>query len=47
MTLQTGKRYACEKCGTESLVTKASDGTLKCCDQEMELLAPKKTASAD
>jgi hypothetical protein len=28
-------------------VTKASDGTLECCGQEMELLAPKKTASAD
>jgi hypothetical protein len=47
MTLQTGKRYACETCGTETLVTKPSEGTLSCCDRPMELLAPKKTASAD
>ena len=47
MPLQTGKRYSCEKCGTESLVTKPSDGTLECCGQEMEIQAPKKTASAD
>ena len=47
MTLQTGKRYACESCGTETLVTKPSEGTLSCCGKEMGLLEPKKTASAD
>jgi desulfoferrodoxin-like iron-binding protein len=45
--LQLGKRYACASCGTETLVTKPSDGELSCCGQPMELQAPKKTASAD
>jgi len=27
--LEVGKRYACEVCGTESLVTKPSDGTFE------------------
>lgn len=30
-----GKRYLCEKCGTELIVTKAGDGTVKCCGQPM------------
>jgi desulfoferrodoxin-like iron-binding protein len=45
--LEVGKRYACEVCGTESLVTKPSDGTLACCGQDMAQMAPKKAASAD
>ena len=45
--LQVGKRYKCEDCGTEALVTKPSEGVLACCDTEMGLVQPKKTASAD
>ncbi|HZT65088.1 MAG TPA: hypothetical protein VFA11_04795 [Acidimicrobiales bacterium] len=45
--MQIGKRYRCESCGTEVLVTKASDGQLSCCDSDMELVKPKQTASAD
>ena len=45
--LQVGKRYQCESCGTELLVTKPADGDLSCCDAPMELVKPKQTASAD
>lgn len=45
--LQLGKRYACESCGTTVLVTKPSDGSLTCCEAEMQLQQPKKTASSD
>ena len=45
--LQVGKRYKCEECGTEALVTKASQGDLSCCNVEMGLQQPKTTASAD
>ncbi|HEX5365529.1 MAG TPA: hypothetical protein VFW63_02545 [Acidimicrobiales bacterium] len=47
MALKVGKRYRCEQCGTEVLVTKPSPGDLVCCRGEMEQLQPKKTASAD
>lgn len=45
--LKVGKRYQCDGCGTEVLVTKATDTTLSCCTGEMHVLEPKKTASAD
>lgn len=45
--LQVGKRYRCDECGSEALVTKASQGGLTCCEAEMQLQQPKKTASAD
>ena len=34
---EVGKRYFCEKCGTEFIVTKAGDGKLTCCGQPMTL----------
>ncbi|MDY6916555.1 MAG: hypothetical protein SVP26_01215 [Chloroflexota bacterium] len=34
---QLGKRYFCEKCGSEFIVTKAGDGNLTCCGQQMTL----------
>jgi len=34
---QVGKRYMCTKCGSEFIVTKAGDGSLTCCNQEMQL----------
>jgi desulfoferrodoxin-like iron-binding protein len=45
--LQVGKRYRCEQCGTEVLVTKPGDGDLECCGASMALQQPKQTASAD
>lgn len=35
MASQAGKRYKCEKCGTEVLVTKAGTSDLTCCGQAM------------
>ena len=34
---EVGKRYFCEKCGTEFIVTKAGDGKITCCGQPMTL----------
>ncbi len=34
---EVGKRYSCEKCGTEFIVTKAGEGKLTCCSQPMTL----------
>ena len=34
---EVGKRYSCEKCGTEFIVTKAGEGKLTCCGQPMTL----------
>lgn len=45
--LQVGKRYKAETSGIEVLVTKKGEGQLTCDGEPMELLQPKKTASAD
>jgi len=37
MANQVGKRYRCEKCGTELIVTRPGDGQVKCCGQPMVL----------
>ncbi len=39
MPNQTGKRYTCPQCGSEFLVTKGGDGSLKCCGQPANLKA--------
>ena len=44
---QVGKRFKCESCASEVLVTKAGDGELHCCGAPMVLVQPKQTASAD
>lgn len=36
MANQLGKVYICKKCGSQVIVTKAGQGTLKCCGAEME-----------
>ncbi len=36
MANQVGKRYICKKCGAEIIVTRGGNGTLKCCEQQME-----------
>ncbi len=36
MANQTGKRYQCTKCGSEFIVTRGGNGTLKCCGQPMQ-----------
>jgi desulfoferrodoxin-like iron-binding protein len=35
MPNQMGKRYQCNKCGVEVIITKAGGGTLICCGQDM------------
>jgi desulfoferrodoxin-like iron-binding protein len=37
MATQVGKRYYCERCGSEMLVTRAGEGLLSCCGQPMQL----------
>lgn len=37
MATQVGKRYFCEQCGSEMLVTRAGSGDLSCCGQLMQL----------
>jgi len=44
---QLGKRYRCNKCGTEVLNTKAGDGAIVCCEEEMELQQPRAIPSSD
>jgi DNA-directed RNA polymerase subunit RPC12/RpoP len=33
---EVGKRYVCAKCGAEFMVTKAGQGAVSCCGQEMK-----------
>lgn len=34
---QTGKRYKCESCGSEFIVTRGGNGSITCCGTEMPL----------
>lgn len=38
MAIVTGKRYRCEKCGAEFIVTRGGEGALRCGDNELEQL---------
>ncbi len=42
-----GKRYRCTVCGIELLCTKMGEGTLTCCDKEMQVQEPKPIPSSD
>ena len=44
---QLGKRYKCQVCGTEVLCTKAGEGKVVCCSQEMEVQEPRPLPSSD
>jgi len=44
---QLGKRYRCGKCSTEALCTKAGEGKLTCCGQDMEVQEAKAIPSSD
>jgi hypothetical protein len=44
---QLGKRYRCDKCGTEVLCTKAGKEIPQCCGKEMEVQDPKPLPSSD
>lgn len=47
MANQLGKRFQCEKCGSEVLCTKAGEGEVHCCNTPMQMLQPKVLPSAD
>ena len=47
MANQLGKRFQCEKCGTEVLCIKPGEGEVVCCGGPMALLQPKVLPSAD
>ncbi len=47
MPNQLGKRFQCEKCGSEVLCIKPGDGNVNCCGGSMEMLQPKVLPSAD
>jgi len=36
---QVGEKYRCNVCGNEVTVTKVGDGTLVCCEEEMEKIS--------
>lgn len=42
MANAVGKRYVCAKCGSEFMVTRGGQGTLKCCGQPAQLKEAKK-----
>lgn len=42
-----GKRYMCEKCGTEVLCNKAGTGAIECCEGEMKIKEAKPLPSSD
>jgi hypothetical protein len=46
-SLLVGKRYQCDTCGKQLLVTKGGQGPLECCASPMTLMQPKKTPSSD
>jgi Desulfoferrodoxin, N-terminal domain len=37
MANQVGKKYVCNKCGVEFIVTRAGKGELHCCGEKMEI----------
>ncbi len=37
MANQVGKRYACQVCGSEFIVTRGGSGELQCCGQPMAI----------
>jgi desulfoferrodoxin-like iron-binding protein len=47
MANQLGKRFTCEKCGAQVLVTKAGAGEISCCGQAMKQVEAKKLPSSD
>ncbi|MFC1929274.1 hypothetical protein ACFLW6_00155 [Chloroflexota bacterium] len=47
MPSQLGKRCKCQVCGSEALSTKAGEGTLTCCEKEMEVQEPRPIPSSD
>jgi hypothetical protein len=47
MANQLGKRYLCDKCGTEVLCNKPGTGAIECCEAEMKIKEAKALPSSD
>ncbi|MCL0069248.1 desulfoferrodoxin [Dehalococcoidia bacterium] len=47
MPNELGKRFRCEACNSEVLITKAGDGGVECCDKRMEMQQPRPLPSSD
>ncbi len=47
MANQLGKRYRCEVCNTEILITKAGDGGVTCDGKPMVVQEPRPIPSSD
>lgn len=47
MSNQLGKRYTCKECGAEVLCTKAGDGSIYCCQGDMDEKQPVSLPTAD
>ncbi|MBM3131647.1 MAG: desulfoferrodoxin [Chloroflexi bacterium] len=47
MATQLGKRYTCEVCNSEVLITKAGQGELECCGKPMQQQQPRPLPSSD
>ena len=42
-----GRRFRCESCNTEVLITKAGEGEVVCCEKPMEAQQPRPLPSSD
>jgi desulfoferrodoxin-like iron-binding protein len=42
-----GRRFRCETCNTEVLITKAGEGEVECCGQPMAAQQPRPLPSSD
>ena len=43
---QTGTRVQCQKCGSQALISKGGEGTVKCCGEPMVPAGQPATKSA-
>ncbi|MFC2058985.1 hypothetical protein ACFLTS_05040 [Chloroflexota bacterium] len=42
-----GRRFVCEDCKTEVLITKAGEGEVECCGKAMTVQQPRPLPSSD
>jgi hypothetical protein len=47
MANQLGKRYVCQHCAAQVLVTRPGSGTLECHGESMSIAAPKPLPASD
>lgn len=47
MSNQLGKRLVCTECGSEVMCIKSGNGTVQCCNKDMEIKKPVALPTAD